>query len=251
MRMLLILGVFAIVATACGEMGMDADSGNSLNSGGTGVGGSTARFAINGDHLYIVNHTSLNVFDISDERDPNFQTTTDIGRGIETIFGYKDNLFIGSQSGMFIYSILEDGTPQFLSNYIHQTACDPVIANDQFAYVTIRSGEACGTALFEANQLITIDISDLTRPFEVNQQQMENPRGLCFFKGDLYVAEGNKGLKKFNLTDPAHPQLEAFYQDIAANDMIPLGNTMIITRDEGIFQFGCENDEIYLLSPIR
>lgn len=244
--------LMALSAMACSDIGMNSDDVQSLDGGQVGVGGSTARFAIHGDHLYVVNNTSLNVFDISDVRDPNFQKTTDIGWGIETIFGYKENLFIGSQSGMFIYSINEDGTPEFLSNYTHQTACDPVIANDQFAYVTIRSGETCGTGLFEANQLITIDITDLTNPIAVDQQQMINPRGLCFFKGDLFVAEGNSGLKKFSLADPSKPQLMEFYNDIAANDMIALQNTMIITRDEGIYQFGCDaNDEIYLLSPIQ
>ncbi|MEQ9307423.1 MAG: hypothetical protein RJQ14_26150 [Marinoscillum sp.] len=219
-------------------------------SNGSGVGGSTARFAINGDYLYIVDHTSLKVVDIETEKDPTLKSTVEMGNGIETIYGYKDNLFIGSQTGMHIYRVSDEGRPQYLSQFIHQRTCDPVIANDQFAYITIRSGENCGTGLFEANQLITLDISDLQNPRETSQQQMINPRGLTFFKGDLYVAEGSHGLKKFSLNNPAQPVMVEFFEDIPANDMISLPTTMIITRDEGIYQFGCEDGELYFLSPI-
>ncbi|MEQ8473266.1 MAG: hypothetical protein RIC35_18870 [Marinoscillum sp.] len=218
--------------------------------GGTGVGGSTARFAINGDFLYIVDQTSLKVVDIETVRNPSLKSTIQMGWGIETIFGYKENLFIGSQTGMHIYSINNEGRPEYLAEFVHQRTCDPVIANDQYAYVTIRSGEGCGTGLFEANQLITLDISDIRNPFETDQQAMLNPRGLTFFKGDLYVAEGPHGLKKFSLSDPSKPALVEFYDDIAANDMISLPTTMIITRDEGIYQFGCQDNELYFLSPI-
>ena len=248
MRKLLWIMFGMVIASSC-EMSKDGDA--DFVTDVVGTGGSTARFAIYGDFLYVVDNTSINVFDISDVEDPFYQTSVDVGWGIETIYGYKDNLFIGSQTGMFIYSIQNNGAPVYLSDYIHQTSCDPVIANDEYAYVTTRSGENCGTRLFEANQLITLDVTDLTNPFATSEQQMINPRGLCFFRGDLFVAEGNNGLKQFSLEDPSNPTLIQFFEDIAANDMIALDNTMIITRDEGIYQFGFENSELHLLSPIE
>lgn len=248
MRRIFYILLAGMITMSCGD---ESDIGSPLSNDGVGIGGSTARFTINGDFLYIVNDAELKAIDISTTADPIPRSTTDLGWGIETIFGYKDNLFIGSQTGMFIYSVQEDGSPVYQSEYMHQTACDPVIANDQYAYVTIRSGEACNNQLFEANQLITIDISNLNSPFEVDTEQMINPRGLAFFKGDLYVAEGNNGLKQFSLEDPSNPELIHFHQDIPANDMIALEETMIITRDNGIFQFGCVDDDLQLFAPLR
>jgi hypothetical protein len=228
-------------------------NGDGFGDGGDpiGIGGSTARFTIHGDFLYIVNDSELKAIDIADADDPILASTTDIGRGIETIYGYKGNLFIGSQFGMQIFTIGSKGEPIYRSEFTHQTACDPVIANDKYAYVTIRSGLGCNNFSFEANQLIVLDITDLNNPFAVHQEQMINPRGLTFFKGDLFVGEGENGLKQYSLDDPANPALKEFHTDIAANDMIGLENTMIVTRNEGIFQFGCVDDEILLLSPIR
>ncbi len=221
-----------------------------LGNDAVGIGGSTARFTIYDDFLYIVNDAELKALDIADAGDPILTSTTTLGNGIETIYGYKGNLFIGSQFGMQIYGIGEDGAPFYQSEFVHQTACDPVIANDQYAYVTIRSGVGCNNSRFEANQLIVLDITNLRAPFDVHREQMINPRGMTFFKGDLFVAEGENGMKQYSLADPAHPSLIKFHTDIAANDMIALENTMIITRDEGIFQFGCEDDEILLFSAL-
>ncbi|MFY0606973.1 MAG: hypothetical protein JXR10_09665 [Cyclobacteriaceae bacterium] len=247
-KLSLILLVFGI--WSCGDSNGDIEVSEDFRGEPIGIGGSTARFTIYQDYLYIVNDTELKAVDIADADDPILSSTTNLGGGIETIYGYKGNLFIGSQFGMQIFGIAEDGSPFYQSEFRHQTACDPVIANSEYAYVTIRSGIGCNNSLFPVDQLIVLDVTDLRNPFEVHREQMINPRGLAFFKGDLFVAEGNNGLKQYNLDDPAHPALIEFHQDIAANDMIALENTMIITRDEGIFQFGCEEEDIILFSTL-
>lgn len=244
---LLIIGLATIVG--CSSDGSE-DFHLGPGDGATGIGGSTARFTISGDHLYVVDHTHMKLLDIADPEDPVFKADIDLGRGIETIFSYKENLFIGGQSGMQIYDISDEANPRYLSEFVHQTACDPVIANDNYAYVTIREGVSCNT-IMSVNRLITVDIRDLTNPVEVDIDEMINPRGLTFFKGDLYVAEGIHGLKRFNIGNPADPKLDTFYTDIAANDMIGLSNTMIITRDEGIYQFGCQQDSLLLFSTLK
>lgn len=247
MKKFLFLNMILLIFFSCSEdIGGDVAVFNQ-----TGTGGSTARFNITEDFLYIVNNNELKAFDISNEEDPVQKSTTNLGWGVETIFGYKGNLFIGTQTGMQIYGIGQDGSPSYISDFVHTTACDPVIANDTYAYITIRSGVACDNWLFEANQLITLNISDLSNPYEVDRDQMINPRGLAFFKGDLFVGEGDNGLKQFSLDDPANPTLIEFHDEIAANDMIPLDEILIITRDEGIFQFGYEQDSLLLLSPLK
>lgn len=233
-------------------LGCSDDSNFDMGGGeGTsGIGGSTARFVIAGDYLYVVDDTQMKLIDITSPRDPEHLSNIELGRGIETIFSYKDNLFIGGQSGMQIYDITEKDNPRFLSEFVHQTACDPVIANDDYAYVTIREGVNCNTTV-QVNRLITVDIRDLTNPVEVDVDEMINPRGLTFFDGDLYVGEGNHGLKKFDISNPANPELDTFYTQIAANDMIGLRHTMIITRDDGIFQMGYEQDSLLLFSALK
>ncbi len=73
----------------------------------TGQGGSLARFAIAGNYLYSVDEKQLKVFDISNAADPALKNTVDIGFAIETIFPFKDKLFIGSTSQVYIYSITD------------------------------------------------------------------------------------------------------------------------------------------------
>lgn len=245
----ILICTFLILLIAC----KDGESADMFigDGGGTGTGGSTARFTISGDHLYVVNSNELKLVDISDPRNPEYRNTVDLGRGIETIFSYKENLFIGGQSGMQIYDISDEGNPVYLSEFVHQTACDPVIANDKYAYITIREGQTCNNRFEDLNRLITVDISDFRNPFEVDVAEMINPRGLTFFRGDLFVAEGEHGLKKFDISDPAHPVLVTFYTEIAANDMIGLETTMLITRDEGITQYGYQQDSLHYLSLLK
>lgn len=238
--------LLAVILLACTE---DADRSS---SGESGVGGSTARFTIVDDFLYVVNSSELRTFDISEPEQPEQTSNVTLWQTIETIYGLDDYLFIGGQSGMQVFSIGPDGSPSYLSEYNHTTACDPVIANSQYAYVTIRSGEDCNNGFFDANQLITLDISNIYNPYEVSSFQMINPRGLAFFKGDLFVGEGDSGLKQFSLDNPAEPELIEYYEDIAANDMIALDDVLIITRDEGIYLFGYDEDDVLqLLSPLK
>lgn len=245
MRKLYIV-IIIILLVACGE----ENDISVAREGTVGIGGSTARFTIIDDHLYIVTENDMKLIDISDPANPTLESSINIGRDIETIFPYKNHLFIGSAGGIFIYNIDVPANPRFVSGFSHSLGCDPVIANDNYAYITVREGTACRADQIISNNLITLDISNISNPIETSVQSMINPRGLTFFKGDLYVAEGNSGLKKFSLEDPSNPQMTDFFDDIPANDMIGLEDVMIITRDEGIFQYGCVQDTVTLFSQI-
>src|SRR5207253_9884475 len=105
-----------------------------------GVSGSMARFTLLNNYLYTVTDNSLNVFDISQPENPVFTNQKSIGWQIETIFSFKDRLFIGSQSGVFIFSTANPVEPTQLYMFVHATSCDPVIADDNFAYVTLHDG---------------------------------------------------------------------------------------------------------------
>src|SRR5688500_12067850 len=92
MRLLLCALLF-LVLCGCDKSASDSKF---YNGGGTGVGGSLARFTIAGNYLYTVDQTDLKVFDISDPANPVFRRSIPVGFEIETIFPFKDRLFIGS-----------------------------------------------------------------------------------------------------------------------------------------------------------
>jgi hypothetical protein len=108
-----------------------------------GIGGSMARFTITGDQLYTVDYSTLRTFDITDIAKPKAGAVTQIGWGIETIFPYKSNLFLGAQNGMYIFDRANDGSVSLLSKYEHITSCDPVVVQNDIAYVTLRNGMEC------------------------------------------------------------------------------------------------------------
>ena len=164
----------------------------------TGVGGSFARFTVYDDYLYALDNSLMKVFDIKTPRTPITRTAINVQWGIETIFPYKDKLFIGSQSGMFIYDASSPANPKLLSKFEHARACDPVFVHDDIAYVTLRNGTACQGF---TNQLEVIDVKDLKSPKLLKIYPMQHPHGLSIEGNTLYLCEGKFGLKSFNIKD--------------------------------------------------
>ena len=66
------------------------ESTSANGAASTGAGGSTARFTIAGNYLYVVDHLSLKAFDISSNTTPVFKSKTEIGINVETIFPFHD-----------------------------------------------------------------------------------------------------------------------------------------------------------------
>ena len=215
-----------------------------------GKAGSLARFAASNGHLYAVDDQNMQVFDITQSADPVPGNELTIGFLIETIFPYKDKLFIGSQSEMFIYDNANPANPAFVSSFSRATSCDPVVANDTLAYVTLRSGNTCqGTQ----NQLDVLDIRDVYNPWLMMSYQMENPHGLGIDANVLFLAEGEHGLKVFDTSDSyaIDQHLLAHFEDIHAYDVIPLNGVLIVIADDGIYQYDyADLNDIRLLSKL-
>jgi hypothetical protein len=217
---------------------------------GPGVGGSLARFTINGDHLYMLDGGDLQVADITVERTPVAKNRSHIAWDIETIFPYKENLFIGSSSGMHIMDVSSPESPVKLSTYQHVRSCDPVVVDEKYAYVTLRSGTSCQGF---TNQLEVIDVSNLSSPQLLKTYAMTNPHGLGIDDETLFICDGNDGLKAFDASDinTIDKNLLAHYKDIDAKDVIPYNDNLIMIGEDGIFQYDYSNPkEIKLLSTI-
>ncbi len=206
----------------------------------TGVGGSMARFTIVNNHLYSIDNSNLYTFNISDLRNPQKISSKNIGWGIETIFPYKENLFLGSQTGMHIYGISDPDSPEFVSIFQHVRRCDPVIVQDTLAYVTLRGGDECGGF---TNQLDVVNIKDLTTPYLIKTYPMQGPYGLGIDGNTLFVCDGTAGLKVYDASDVYNIDKNHIktYSDIDAYDVIPFNNLLIMIGKDGVTQFDYSN----------
>ncbi|MCB0635686.1 MAG: hypothetical protein KDC54_03665 [Lewinella sp.] len=230
--------------------GAEAGGGS---AGGVGVAGSMARFSIIGDYLYAVSQFDLDVISLQQPTEPAYVNTVNLGWGIETIFPYQDKLFIGSNSGMFIFDNSNPEAPVQLSQFQHARACDPVFVNGDYAYVTLRDGNECAGFV---NQLDLVDITDLTDPQLVESFPMDNPHGLTIRGDRLMLCEGIHGLKAFDISDPEllDERLLDQYEGVHAFDAISLPGTepiTIIIGEDGFYQFYfTEGEGFRLLSRI-
>ncbi|MEO6286538.1 MAG: hypothetical protein ABIN80_04555 [Dyadobacter sp.] len=240
---LAIIGL-VIILTSC-----DGGNDSALNPQ-TGTGGSMARFAITGNTLYIVSKQSLEVYNISDGASPVKALTKNIGLGIETIFPFKDNLFIGASDGMYIFDNAKPTDPVQISKFTHIQSCDPVVVQGKYAYVTLRSGVVCraGNTL---SSLDVIDITDPSKPFLINTQAMDSPYGLSASGNRLFVCEGDKGFRIMDISNPAVPIYKSYFHDLPSYDVISRGKHLIITGKKGLFQYEYDDaDNLELLSKI-
>ncbi|MHC2993784.1 hypothetical protein OB13_20165 [Pontibacter sp. HJ8] len=221
-----------------------------IPSGATGKGGSMARFTISGNHLYTVGQSNLQVLDISITTSPQKGNTIHLGWGIETIFPYKNMLFIGSTTGMHIYDNSNPENPVRLSTYAHVNSCDPVVVDGDLAWVTMRSGNTCARGV---NQLDVLNISDPRNPRLLKSYPMQNPHGLGIDRSTLFLCEGQYGLKIFDVTDhlKVSENLTAHFKDQDAFDVIPLGNNLMLIGQDGLYQYDYSDlKKIRLLSKI-
>ena len=226
-----------------------ASDGAGTRSGDSGgVGGSMARFAITGDHLYAVDHRDLVTFNIAAGSTSKVDHQS-VGWNIETIFPYRENLFIGSANAMYIYELANPAKPQQLSVYWHATACDPVVVEGDYAFVTLRKSPACPMGV---NQLHVVDVADLTNPIQVKSYPMINPHGLGIDDGNLFISEGDHGLKILDASDPHNVKLLRHITDIKTFDVIPFNGVLMVTGESGILQYDYSDiNDLKLLSTIH
>jgi hypothetical protein len=213
-----------------------------------GAGGSTARFTIAGNYLYVVDNTNLKAFDISNTAAaPVLKSTTNVGINIETIFPYQDKLFIGSSNAMHIFSLTNPEKPTKLAqaDYIIRMSCDPVVAKDSTAYATLNSSGRCGGG---QSQLVVYDIKDITKPVLKTTRPLTAPYGLGISDSALYVCDGASGLYVYNTRNTYSPQLLRTITGETFFDVIPYGNILICQVSGGIalYDISVRHQPVYI-----
>jgi len=218
-------GAFYALANAAA-----ASSGTS----GAGTAGSEAVMVLVGDYLYAIpEEHSLGVVHVADSTNPTEVSYGMGGYDLETIFPIQDKLLLGSKEGVFVWSIGNPAAPVEVGEFKHGTACDPVIANTSYAFVTLHAGTECGGAANELDILHATDLSDVTL---LKTYPMTSPTGLCLDGSLLFVCDASV-VKIFDASNPDNLQLLSAVSVNLPNDVIAVNHVMIVVGADGLYQF--------------
>ena len=149
---------------------------------------------------------------------------------------------------MFIYSLNDADNPLPDGQFAHVRTCDPVIADDHYAYVTLRSGTSCGGF---TNQMDILDITDIAHPSLVKSYPLTNPHGLSKDKNLLFICDGADGLKVLDATNANNITPIKQFTGIETYDVIATNNIAIVIATDGLYQYSyADVNNIQLLSKL-
>lgn len=218
---------------------MSSAQSSAVSSSGISIAGSLARFALQNNRMYTVSDDDLKIFNISVASAPAFVSTLDLPDGnIETVFPYKSKLFIGARAGMFIYDASVPDMPKKDGKFAHAKSCDPVIADDKFAFVTLSGGSACGGY---SNQLDVIDITNLSAPSLIKTYPLTSPKGLSKDGNTILICDGKDGLKLFDATNTAQLTQVKQLGGFDAVDVIALNGVAVTVAKDGLYFINYSN----------
>ncbi len=215
----------------------------------TGVNGSTSKYAIVNDYLYALSSNKINTVTIAQLDNPKLVNSTVNNGTIETIFPFKDKLFIGAQAGMFIYSITNPASPVDVGKFTHARVCDPVIADESIAYVTLHSSQ--DRCVGFTNQLDVVDITNVNKPTLIKTYALTRPYGLSKDGNLLFICDGNAGLKVFDATTATNIILKQSFPSQETYDVIAYNGIAYVTAKDGLYQYNYKNaNNVQLISKI-
>lgn len=224
------------------------DAMSDSSGGSTGINGSMSRFGLYQDYLYVVLNNQMSIFNLAGDEPEKAVENIGLRGNVETIFSYKECMFMGTPTGMMIYSVADPLKPEFQSFMSHIYGCDPVVVEDDIAYVTVHSGNNCGQNF---NELIILDVSDVKDPQPIVAYTMTKPKGLGIDNGTLFLCDD--GLKIYNAEDPQTLMANRLvhYSGMEGYDVIPHKNVLMMIAEDGIYQYDYSNlKEIKLLSKL-
>lgn len=222
------------------EYAMDANFNGNVSSGAGstfGIGGSMARFGLFDDYLYTVDNSTVYMFNVKDAAKPVSIGNQNVGWNVETMFIYDGHMFLGTQTGMQIFSLKVPTALNYVGSFWHVTSCDPVVISDGYAYITLRGGNACGS---NVNRLDVVKLSTdyKTSTLEASYP-LTGPYGLGIDDKTLFVCDGNDGLKIYNVEDKVNidDHMIARFPAIKTFDVIPFDNYLFMIGDDGFYQY--------------
>lgn len=207
---------------------------------GSGKAGSMTRFAIKDNNLYVIAPTELKIYGLSSSNVQHLSdvSLTSLNTEAETLFPYKDLLFVGAMDGMVIMDNKNPSNPVQIGHYSHMRSCDPVVANDNFAYVSLNN-DVNNPCDGYSNQIDIINIETPSNPNLTRTYQMTQPKGIGIDNNILFVCDGKDGLKVFdaNFPETLKDHQLASFGDMKGYDLIPNEGVLIMVGKDGIAQY--------------
>ena len=200
--------------------------------------GSMTRFLPIDRYLYTINFNELVLFSIGDNYQPSRFARLDTDTQAETLFQLNDLLFVGSTTGMLMYDVTSPDNPNYLNSIEHFRSCDPVVADENYAYVTLRGGTNCFT---ETNELQIIDIRTPEELSVVARQVMFNPHGLAIHQDYLLVCDGSAGLKVLDVSNREQPEILSTDNIPFAYDIIVDFPSALVVGEGVLYQYDLSN----------
>jgi hypothetical protein len=236
-------------AANCSNCAYMAAAVPSSNVNTVGTNGSMARFSVINNYLYTVGMSNLTAFDISQPFAPQYKSSAQVDFHVETIYPLKDKLFVGTNNGMYMYDInATPGNPTLIGQFTHVRGCDPVIADDHYAYVTINDSSAC---LGFNDELQVVDISDLANSFLVKAYPLTHPVGLSKDGTNLFVCDAKGGLKVYNAADVNNLKLIKQLNDGVVYDVVAENGLAIVVAADGLYQYDYTDlSNVHLISKL-
>lgn len=216
-----------------------------------GIGGSMARFGLNGNYLYTVDAEQFHIFNVENSEKPVLASEKEAGLDIETMFIHDGHLFLGTMTGMLVFSLADPKNPVQINSYSHVRSCDPVVVQNHIAYVTLRGGNECGRTVSKLDILkLSSDYKNATLQ---HSYTMKEPYGLGIDDEILFVCDGKDGLLVYDASDLAliGSRKIAQFAEIDAFDVIPFNDFLFMIGKDGFYQYDYSDlQEIQQISHI-
>ena len=219
---------------------------NSNNGAGT-----LNRIAVDFEHVYVLTGKKLHIIDNS-SNDLSYIDNIDLDEGMETVYTYNEKIYIGSQDGLLTYNASTPSHPSKISEFNHNTSCDPVLPHDTRAFLTLRSVEHQGCNYEGENTLNVIDMSDEDEPVIAQSIEMNTPYGMAIINDMLFVAQGENGFSIFDISSDEEIEEMATVTGIEAFDIMrhPSNpNILLVTNTYGIKEYNIDYST-FIVSPI-
>jgi hypothetical protein len=200
-----------------------------------------ARFGLYNDYLYAVDNSTLYMFNVKTPEKPADIGKQNIGWDIETMFIYDSHMFLGTRSGMQIFSLKVPTALSQVGSFWHVTSCDPVVISEGYAYITLRGGNVCGS---NTNRL---DVLKLSADYKNNEllasYPLTGPYGIGIDDQTLFVCDGEAGLKIYDVEDKLNidDHQIAGFENVKTYDVIPYNGYLFMIGDEGFYQYDYSN----------
>lgn len=199
--------------------------------------GSMARFIVHNGVLYALDKRELVVYAFNEKGGvvPERVRSIPIPADGETLFPYGRLLFVGTRQAMLVYELADHALePKLIGRASHVVSCDPVVVENDIAYVTLRSESTCRRG---TNALIVFDVKNPTQPLELYKTVMASPRGLGVDGSMLFVADAKEGLLVFDISNPSQPKRINELRAIAGYDVIADAGRLFVSAEDGLYQY--------------